>query len=103
MPEIAVLLAGRRATISPVHPADAKAAYRGRTTALPSSFRFSLAPWRVVGALHGVDGHFDLVPPPTPTGSGCLVSLRIEAFAAQSLCSPKRDTITLVSLSMIVG
>ena len=29
-----------------------------------------------MGALHGVDGHFDLVPPPTPTGSS-PVSLRI--------------------------
>ena len=28
-----------------------------------------------MGALHGVDGHFDLVSPPTPTGSG-WVSLR---------------------------
>jgi hypothetical protein len=30
-----------------------------------------------VGALHGVVGHFDLVPPPTATGSGNLASSRI--------------------------
>ena len=30
-----------------------------------------------MGALHGVDGHFDLVPPPTPAGSGCRASSRI--------------------------
>ena len=30
-----------------------------------------------MGALHGVDGHFDLVPPPTPTRSGSPISLRI--------------------------
>jgi len=42
-----------------VHPANTTAAYRGRTTALPRPFRFGFAPGRVVGALHGVDGHFD--------------------------------------------
>ena len=30
-----------------------------------------------MGALHGVDGHFDLVPPPTPARSGRPVSLRV--------------------------
>ena len=30
-----------------------------------------------MGALHGVDAHFVFVPPPTPTGSGSLVSWRI--------------------------
>jgi hypothetical protein len=76
VPIITILLAGRRAAPGPMHPTDATAAYRGRTTALPCSFRFGFAPRRVVGALHGVDGHFDFVPPPTLTGSGSAVSLR---------------------------
>jgi hypothetical protein len=33
-----------------------------------------------VGALHGVDGHLNLVPPPTPTGSGSLVASRNAAL-----------------------
>jgi hypothetical protein len=30
-----------------------------------------------MGALHGVDGHFDLAPLPVPAGSGSLASLSI--------------------------
>ena len=77
VPIIPVLLSGRRATASPVHPANATASDRRRTTLLPCSLRFSLASRGIVGALHGVDGHFDLVPPPTPAGSGCVISSRI--------------------------
>jgi hypothetical protein len=72
VPIIPILVTNRRATFSPMHSTDATAANRGRTTALPRPFRFSFAPRRVVGALHGVDGHFDLAPPPIPTGSGGL-------------------------------
>jgi hypothetical protein len=77
VPIIAILLTGRRAAFSSVHPTDATAANRRGTATLPGSFRLCLAARRVVGALHGVDGHFDLVPPPTPTGSGTLASSRI--------------------------
>jgi hypothetical protein len=77
VPIISVTLAARRATSSSMHPTDAAAAYRRRSTTLPCSFRFGVAARRVVGALHGVDGHFDLVPPPTPTRSGSLASSRI--------------------------
>jgi hypothetical protein len=91
MPIIPILLTGRRAASSPVHPTDATAANRGRTTALPRSFRFGFAPRRVVGALHGVDGHFDLVTPPTPTGSGCLVSVRIGIGAWELAASRAGD------------
>jgi hypothetical protein len=35
VPIIAILLTGRRAAFSPMHPTDATAAYRGRTTSLP--------------------------------------------------------------------
>ena len=91
MPIIPILLTGWRAAPSAVHPTDATAAHRGRTTWLPCSFRFSLAPRSVVGALHGVDGHFDLVPPPTPTGSGCLVSLRIGRGASELALSSEPE------------
>ena len=91
VPIVAILLAGRRAAASPMHSTDATVAYRGRTTALPRSFRFGSAPRRVVGALQGVDGHFDLVPPPTPTGSGCLVSLRIGIGAWELAASRAGD------------
>ena len=72
VPIIPVLLSGRCAAPGPMHSTDATAANRRRTTALPRSFRFGFAPRRVVGALHGVDGHFDLVTPPTPTGTSRL-------------------------------
>jgi hypothetical protein len=107
VPIIPVLLSGRCAASSPVHPTDATAAYRGRTTALPRPFRFGCAPRCVVGALHGVDGHFDLVPPPTPTGSGCLVSLRI-GIGASELAASRAGDATLrappvVTLSAIIA
>ena len=35
-----------------------------------------------MGALHGADGHFDLVPPPTPIGSS-PASLRIGIGASE--------------------
>ena len=94
VPIIPILLSGRCAASSPVHPTDTTAANRRRTTALPRSFRFGRAPRRVVGALHGVDGHFDLAPPPTPTGSGCLVSLRI-GIGASELAARRAGDATL--------
>jgi hypothetical protein len=105
---IPISLTGRRATSSPMHPTDATAANRGRTTALPRSFRFGRAPRRVVGALHGVDGHFDLVTPPTPTGSGCLVSLRIgigasELAASRAVDATFRAPPPVVTLSAIIA
>jgi hypothetical protein len=61
----------------------------------------------VVGALHGVAGHFDLVPPPTPTGSGCLVSLRIGIGASELAASRAGDTTLrappVVTLSAIIA
>jgi len=101
MPIISILLTGRRAASSPVHPTDATAANRRRTTALPRAFRFGCAPRRVVGALHGVDGHFDLVPPPTPTGSGCLVSLRT-GIGASELAASRAGDATLRALAPVV-
>ena len=83
VPIIPIPLAGRRAAPSSMHPTDTKAANRRRTTTLPCSLRFSFAPRRVVGALHGVDGHLDLVPPPTPTGSGSLASSRMGMGASE--------------------
>ena len=91
VPIIPIFLTSRRAAPSAVHPTDAKAANRGRTTTLPCSFRFGFAARRVVGALHGVDGHFDLVPPPTPTGSGNLASLRIGMGASELAASRAGD------------
>jgi hypothetical protein len=43
-----------------------------------------------VGALHGVDGHFDLVPPPTSTRSGIFVLAAVKALimAAEGRGSP---------------
>jgi hypothetical protein len=101
MPIIPILLTGRRAASSPVHPTDATAANRRRTTALPRAFRFGCAPRRVVGALHGVDGHFDLVPPPTSTGSGCLVSLRT-GIGASELAASRAGDATLRALAPVV-
>jgi hypothetical protein len=77
MPIIPILLTGRRAASSPVHPTDAIAAYCRRTTALPSSFRFGFAAKGGVNPLHGVVAHFFFSTPPTSERSGCLVSLRI--------------------------
>jgi len=91
VPIVAILLASRRAASSSVHPTDATAANRRGTTTLPCSFRFGFAARRVVGALHGVDGHFDLVPPPTPTGSGNLASLRIGMGASELAASRAGD------------
>jgi uncharacterized protein YjbJ (UPF0337 family) len=42
-----------------------------------------------MGALHGVDGHFDLVPPPAPTGFS-RVSLRIGIGASIVKMQKKR-------------
>jgi hypothetical protein len=77
VPIIPILLTGRRAASSPVHPTDAIAAYCRRTTALPSSFRFGFAAKGGVSPLHGVVAHFFFSTPPTSERSGCLVSLRI--------------------------
>jgi hypothetical protein len=106
VPMIPILLTVRCAAPGSVHPADAKAAYRGGTTWIPRSFRFGFAARRVVGALHGVDGHFDLVPPPTPTGSGCLVSLRIGIGASELAASRAGDTLRappVVKLSAMIA
>src|SRR5258705_12481273 len=91
-----------------MHPTDATAVRRRRTTQLTCSFRFGFAPRRVVGALQGVDGHFDLVPPPTPTGSGCLVSLRIGIGASELAASRAGDATSrapppVVTLSAIIA
>jgi hypothetical protein len=77
MPEIAVALPFRCAAASAMHPADAIAAYCRRTTTLPSSFRFGIAPRGFVSPLHGVVAHLLFSTPPTSKRSGCLVSLRI--------------------------
>jgi hypothetical protein len=76
-------------TSGTVHSAHAPAANRRRKTRLPRSFRFGFAARRVVGALHGVDGHLDLVPPPTPTGSGSLTSFRVGIGVAE--LAPRRE------------
>jgi hypothetical protein len=77
VPIIPVLLTFRRAASSSMHPTDAIAAYCRRTTTLPGSFRFGIAPRRFVSPLHGVVAHIFFSTPPTPTRSGCLASLRI--------------------------
>src|SRR3954447_17434989 len=67
MPEISVSFPLWRATCSAVHPTDASTANRWCTTRLPCSFRLGFAPRCVVGALHGVVGHFGFCPlPPSP-------------------------------------
>ena len=51
---VSVTLAGWRATSRSMHAV----AHRRSSTALTCSFRFGFAARRVVGTLHGVDGHF---------------------------------------------
>src|SRR4051794_28977050 len=73
MPEISVSFPLWRATCSAVHPTDASTANRWCTTRLPCSFRLGFAPRCVVGALHGVVGHFGFCPLPVSTNSGSSI------------------------------
>ena len=109
VPIISVTLARRCATSSSMHSANVPAADSRRSTGLTCSFRFGFAARRVVGALHGVDGHFDLVPPPTPTRSDSLASSRIgigapelAARSAGDATSP-RAAPPVVTLSAIIA
>src|SRR5260370_37811658 len=109
VPIIPILLTGRRTPSGSMHPTDATAAHRRRTTALTCSFRFGFAPRRVVGALHGVDGHFVLVPPPTPTRSVSLASSRIGLGTSELAASSAGDATLpraappVVTLSAIIA
>jgi hypothetical protein len=60
-----------------------------------------------VGPLHGVDDHFDLVPPPTPTRSGSLASLRlgmgISELAAKRAGDATLRAAPVVTLSAMIA
>src|SRR5467141_2920200 len=100
-----VTLAGRCATSSSMHSTDAASAYGRRSTGLTCSFRFGFAARRVVGALHGVDGHFDLVPPPV-TGSrpvSIRVGTGISELAARSAGDATLRPVPVVTLSAMIA
>src|SRR4029078_3543198 len=80
VPIFAVLLALRRATARPVHPADLPPAHRRCTPPQSCPLRPGTAPWRGMSLVHGVDAHFASGAPPGRTGS-CSLSCPVSKAA----------------------